>query len=91
MCKFNPKNDSRRIDPCLRELMKSLDIFLVKGLEIKACCCGHNKYPMSIVIKNLNNGVIWDLVSDIEIPRKRKFYKKDKQGYYYIPEVEAKK
>ena len=24
---------------------------------------------------------------EVVIPRKKKFYKKDKQGYYYIPEV----
>ncbi|KKL89042.1 hypothetical protein LCGC14_1918600, partial [marine sediment metagenome] len=28
-----------------------------------------------------------EIVSGIPILRKRKFYKKDKQGYYFIPEV----
>jgi len=34
----------------------------------------------------------YELISGKEIPRKRNFYKKDKEGYYYIPEtVEGRK
>jgi len=40
---------------------------------------------MTIVVTN--GKINWDLISNNIIPRKRKFYKKDKQGYYYIPEV----
>jgi len=53
-------------------------------IEVKACCCGHYKYPMSIVV---DDGEIFDLMSGIKIPRTRNFYRKDNQGYYYIPEV----
>ncbi len=90
MCKFNPKNDSRTIDPCMRKFIGNLNIFLKPPFNILACCCGHGKYPMSIIIDSLNNGV-WDLVSNIKIPRQKRFYKKDKQGYYYIPEVSKEK
>ena len=84
MCKFNPKNDSRRIDPC----MKNLIIFLQdNGIETLACCCGYGKYPMTIVIKHFSGNTIWEIMSKTLIPRKKRFYKKDKQGYYYIPEV----
>ena len=38
-------------------------------------------------MKDLDTGQIFDLISEVDIPRKKKFYKKDKQGYYYIPEV----
>jgi len=83
MCEFNPKNDSRRIDPCMINLIENLNLYTT--LNIKSCCCGHKVYPMTILIK-FDEEII-DLVSGIVIPRKKKFYKKDKQGYYYIPEV----
>lgn len=96
MCKFNPKNDSRRIDPCMEKFIESLNAFLKEDVNILACCCGHGKYPMTIVCVDgtfpsnwLKEGKnkIFDLVSDTWIPRQKRFYKKDKQGYYYIPEV----
>ncbi len=87
MCKFNPKNDSRRIDLCLKILIEHIE----DNCNTKACCCGHGKYPMTIVCEM--NGEYFDIVSGKDIPRKKKFYKKDKQGYYYIPEcvLEEKK
>ncbi len=88
MCKFNPKNDSRFIDPCMRNLIGNLEeLFRYKDLEIVACCCGHFKYPMTIIVKNQGLMKVFDFVSSKTIPRKVKFYKKDKQGYYFIPEV----
>ncbi len=85
MCKFNPKNDSRRIDPCMQ---KFIDFYNRFGIKTYASCCGHGKYPMTIIIKF--DGSYCDVFSLIKIPRKKRFYKKDKQGYYYIPEVIAK-
>ena len=82
MCKFNPKNDSRRIDPCMK---KFIDYYNHYGIKTFACCCGHGKYPMTIVVKF--DGSYCDVFSLIKIPRQKRFYKKDKQGYYYIPEV----
>ncbi len=72
------------IDKCMRNL---IDFMKVKGGKLQpiSCCCGHGKYPMTIVITN--GKIIWELVSNEIIPRKKKFYKKDKEGYYYIPEV----
>ena len=54
--------------------------------KIVACCCGHKKYPMTIVAKD-GNGMVLELCSGIYLKRKRNFYKRDKQGYYYIPET----
>jgi hypothetical protein len=51
-------------------------------------CCGHGKYPPSIIKKNLM-GVYYDAFSGVVIPRKTRFYLKDKKGYYYLPEVMA--
>lgn len=76
-----------RIDKCIRGFVNKLNSL---GIEILACCCGHNRYPMTIIYKNKSNdcldGNIYDLVSGGGIPRKRNFYKRDKQGYYYVPE-----
>lgn len=90
MCKFNPKNDSRRIDPCMKNFIGVLQLALKDNHKIVASCCGHGKYPMTIVAKvkwKHSKEGIFDLVSGEEIPRKKKFYKKDKQGVYYIPET----
>lgn len=81
MCKkTNYKGTSNtRIDECMRTLITNLN---VKGIKTVACCCGHGKYPMTIIVEGH-----YDLVSGKFIPRKRKFYKRDKEGFYYIPEV----
>ena len=95
MCELNPKNKGRRIDSCMIKLCQSLSYHLDKNLEIVACCCGHGKYPMSLIIKHkINNrlfdmGIVYplEIFSRTLIKRKKRFYKRDKQGYYYIPEV----
>ncbi len=88
MCKFNKKNDSRFIDPCMRRLIANLEPFINgEPYKIVACCCGHRKYPMTIVIKSTTTGEVIEMCNSKKIPRQFKFYKKDKQGYYYIPET----
>ena len=84
MCKFNPKNEGRRIDPCMKSLIKYLN--KCSNLKVLACCCGHKKYPMSIIVEWMPTYRL-DICSDIPIPRKKRFYARDKQGYYFIPEV----
>ena len=82
MCK---KNNPRKIDKCMVNL-----IFMLKkaGYKVKACCCGHGHYNMSIIMESQKKkGVFMDIISATEIPRKKRFYIKDKKGYYYIPEV----
>jgi len=71
-----------RVDSCMKNL---IEIMRMKGIETLACCCGHDKYPMTIVIRRY--GMIEELISGRYIPRKKRFYLKDKKGYYYIPEV----
>ena len=75
-----------RIDKCIRPLIKWL---LKKGFAPVASCCGHGKYPITVVVRSLESGKFsfYELFTDKLIPRKRKFYKKDKQGHYFIPEV----
>ena len=58
-------------------------------LKVVSSCCGHSIYPKTAVIKNESNmgKVFFEYYSDKPIPRIRRFYRRDKQGYYYIPEV----
>jgi len=84
MCKFNPKNKGKRFDPCIKNLIKYLKSISVPTVS---CCCGHGKYPMTIVIWDRYVEGAVEILTQTKIPRKRRYYKKDKQGYYYIPEV----
>ena len=90
MCKkTNYKIPNPRIDKCMKTFIRYLKMHL-RELKPVACCCGHSKYPMTIVCK-IKGGFPVDLVSGTIIPRLRKFYKRDKQGYYHIPEVTEQK
>lgn len=74
-----------RIDVCLRKLIQ----FINKSRNYKtvASCCGHNVYPMTIVIKSKDNRV-FELISKRELKKQKRnrYYKTDKENYYYIPE-----
>jgi len=50
-----------------------------------AHCCGHGKYPETIVVDSPSGA--YELNTGVKIPRKRRFYRKDAEGFYYIPEV----
>lgn len=76
-------NMNFRVDNCIANLIY---VLRNRGIKTLACCCGHGKYNISIVYKS-PNGKIWDLISGVQIPRKKRFYVKDKEGYYNIPEV----
>ena len=71
------------IDECMKPILEH-----IHG-NVIACCCGHGKYPMTIVKKMgfQNDPYFLEIISGKIIPRKKKFYKKDKKGYYYIPET----
>jgi hypothetical protein len=84
MCEWNKWGDTR-IDPCMKYLIRNLNLSF-NDLRTVACCCGHGKYPMTILVKD-RFGNVYDLVSCEIINRKRRFYKRDSEGYYYIPET----
>jgi len=71
-----------RVDGCMQEFIVSLNEC---GVETLGCCCGHGRYPMSVVVRNGND--IFDIFSGMNIPRTRRFYITDDEGYYYLPEV----
>jgi len=88
MCELkNYKGTSNtKIDKCIRNLIK----FLGENYTTVASCCGHNKYSLTVVVRYTMNGThaYVELFSNTKIPRVRNFYKKDKEGYYHIPEVD---
>ncbi len=82
MCQRCKPSGCRRIDKCMQMVCSRLNYL---EIEIVASCCGHGKYPPTIILKTGEH--VFDLISLVDIPRKRNFYKKDKQGFYFIPEV----
>lgn len=76
-------DNSVKVDGCIANLLEILNSHNIKTV---ASCCGHYRYPMTIIHKS-PNGKFFELLSAIEIKRKRRFYKKDYEGYYYIPET----
>jgi len=74
-----------RIDECLIPIIGYLNKSNLKPL---ASCCGHGKYDSTIVVKD-NFGNIFEFCSGIILGSKKRnrYYKKDKDGFYYIPEV----
>jgi len=95
MCKAKryKKIPNTRIDECIRPFIKWL-----KNKHIPvASCCGHGKYPLTVIVKEgvdmpvgqKNRIVYREIISQKIIPRTRNFYKRDKQGYYYIPELQV--
>ena len=85
MCKKKQfKYCPSEIDECMKHILEH-----IHG-NVVACCCGHGKYPMTIVkvMGFANYPYFLEIVSGKVIPRKKKFYKKDKEGYYYIPETQ---
>lgn len=77
------QNRTVRVDACLKHIIDNLNEL---GVQTVGSCCGHGKYPMTILVR-YPKGVIFELFSNAVIPRTRNFYKTDKDGYYFIPEV----
>lgn len=78
-----PIYKSVRIDKCLKPILT----FLREHQIITyASCCGHNKYPRTIVYR-AKDGHIRELFTGEFLGEKKRFYRKDENGYYYIPEL----
>ena len=87
MCK-KLKGLHNRIDPCMKIYIETVNKILKGVYETKACCCGHGKYPKTVVVGLKNRSdYCFELFSAKMIYRNKRFYKRDKQGYYFIPEV----
>jgi len=70
-----------KVDDCIARLIVNMNQHNFKTLS---SCCGHNKYPTTVVVKSNMN---LELIRHIPIPRKKRFYVKDKKGFYFIPET----
>lgn len=89
MCRLNKKTGNRRIDPCMKDYIGMINRILKSRYETKSSCCGHGKYSKTIVVGLKRKGrYCFELFTGKMILRNKRFYKKDKEGYYYIPEVE---
>ena len=81
----NQSGHNAKVDNCLVGELISINLS-VRYKSISSCC-GHGKYPKTIIVKD-KKGLIFELHSKIVIPRKRRFYIKNKEnGLYHIPEV----
>jgi hypothetical protein len=84
MCK---SHNPRKRDKCMKEIVSFINNstdFITLG-----ACCGHGKYPHSLIVKHpsYSDDVRLEIFSHKIIRRKKRFYVKDKEGYYYIPET----
>ena len=73
-----------RVDAVLASLVEWIN--KCTNMETLGCCCGHGKYPPTIVVRYPKDE-IFDFLSGVVIPRTRNFYYRDEQGIFYIPEV----
>jgi len=89
MCKKKQfKYCPSEIDECMKKYIPMINKILLSKYETKASCCGHGVYPKTVIIGLKKGGAqCFELITGKMIPRKTRFYKKDKKGYYYIPEV----
>jgi len=76
-----------KVDACL---VPTLDKLNSQHIKILGCCCGHKIYPETIIIKDSWEG-IFEYNSGAKIPRAKRFYRKDLNGFYYISEVSKPK
>jgi len=81
---FHSMDGNFRIDPCMCDIISNLHQC---GITTCGCCCGHQKYQQTVVTKVGDVNI--EYYTGIVIPRKTRFYKRDKDGIFYIPEVEA--
>ena len=81
-----------RVDGCMRKTIQDMNDPCSDHVTIETlgCCCGHGRYPETIIIR-ADHGGIYEYHSGIEIPRTRRFYLTDDDGYYYIPEISKPK
>lgn len=79
---------AREVDPCLQVLVKAIN--QIYGFKTLSSCCGHDVYPMTIITKD-TTGKVFEFFSGIllELPKRNRFYKRDKKGLYFIPKIES--
>lgn len=79
------KSGNQRIDPCMREVIKNLK---TAGATPLACCCGHGIYKRTIIVRTTDGRAV-EYYTGRTIPRKTRFYFRDVNRVFFIPEIEA--
>jgi hypothetical protein len=81
MCQKLPYRNPR-VDACLGDTLKSIR---AAGFVPVASCCGHDRYPMTVVVK-CPDGLVMEYFSKVLLQRKKRnrYYTRDSKGYYYI-------
>lgn len=75
-----------KVDNCLQHIIEYLN---KRGIVTVGCCCGHGRYKSTILVCDDDDSQYpRELFSGAIIMRTRRFYVTDKDGYYYIPELE---
>lgn len=79
-----------RIDNCLKKMVERLN--KLSNFKTLASCCGHDVYNATIVMKD-KKGDVFELFSrrKLEVKKRNRYYKKDINGFYYIPEIYIRK
>lgn len=94
--KIISKGAAREIDPCLIEELEALKNEYPKFKEkfqLIMSCCGHGKYSKTIIVKNRYSGACFEWLSGIMLSGTKRsdsrapFYRRDKEGHYYIPKM----
>lgn len=75
-----------RIDSCLVNIVQ--DINLEGQLKTILSCCGHDKYPATIIVRNKKGEIFEFFTRKKLIKQKRhRYYKRDVEGYYFVPQL----
>ena len=85
---------NRQIDGCIVDDVVFLNNWKNGKFETLLSCCGHDKYPKTIIVRNKASGCVFEWYSKIILEstykngkRRKRFYEKDNEGYYFIPEL----
>lgn len=80
-----------RVDSCIANEIKELNKM---GIKTLMSCCGHGKYPKTIVVKDNKNFVFelcTGMILSVSSENRHYFYVKDRNtGYMYIPELKLR-
>jgi len=82
MCNRCKIRGFKKIDRCMFIICKRLEN---DGLKVRGSCCGHGRYPPTIIVEDEDS--TYEFISTKPIYRKSRFYKKDKEGFYYVLET----
>ena len=88
MCTKLPYRNPR-VDACLGDIIKGIR---KEGFVPVASCCGHGRYPMTVVVKR-PDGRMMEYFSMAPLQRKKRnrYYTRDSKGHYYIAECVEEK